>query len=38
MDEAQAIKQKAIDEYKVVLKIDPKNAAANKELKQLEGG
>ncbi len=38
VDEAQAIKQKAIDEYKVVLKIDPKNAAANKELKQLEGG
>ena len=37
-DEGQAIKQKAIDEYKVVLKIDPKNATANKELKQLEGG
>ena len=37
VDEAQEIKQKAIDEYKVVLKIDPKNAAANKELKQLEG-
>ena len=38
VDEAQVIKEKAIDEYKVVLKIDPKNAAANKELKQLEGG
>ena len=37
-DEGQAIKQKAIDEYNVVLKIDPKNATANKELKQLEGG
>ncbi len=38
VDEAQAIKQKAIDEYKAVMKIDPKNATANKELKQLEGG
>jgi tetratricopeptide (TPR) repeat protein len=36
-EEGQAIKQKAIDEYKVVLKIDPKNATAIKELKQLEG-
>ena len=38
VDAAQALKDKAIEEYKVVLKIDPKNAAANKELKQLEGG
>jgi tetratricopeptide (TPR) repeat protein len=38
VEEAQAIRQKAIDEYKTVLKLDPKNAAATKELKQLEGG
>ncbi|HLF20602.1 MAG TPA: tetratricopeptide repeat protein, partial [Bacteroidota bacterium] len=38
VEEAQAIRQKAIDEYKTVLKIDPKNAAATKELRQLEGG
>ena len=38
VDEADAIKKKSMDEYETVLKIDPKNATAKKELNQLRGG
>ena len=35
-ERAQEFKEKAIRQYKKVLQLDPKNAPANKELKQLE--
>jgi len=38
VDEADAIKKKAIEEYETVIKIDPKNKTAPKELSQLKGG
>jgi len=37
VDEADAIRQKAIEEYETVLKIDPQNKVAKKELGQLKG-
>jgi tetratricopeptide (TPR) repeat protein len=37
VEEAQAIRQKAIEQYEIVLKIDPKNKTATKELDQLKG-
>ena len=36
-DERKVYRQKAIDEYRLVLKINKSNKAANKEIKQLEG-
>jgi len=37
VEEAHAIRQKAIEQYEIVLKIDPKNKPAIKELDQIKG-
>jgi len=37
IEEAQAIRQKAIEQYEIVLKIDPKNKTGIKELDQIKG-